>query len=362
MTRSWRCSSAWSGDDHFAWDVHRRFVQMYGDVVLGVDSTRFQEVLTELRGSAGVTDDSELSAGELEAATRRFQAIVEEARPGQLPADPMDQLKGAITAVFESWNTKRAIEYRRINSIPDDLGTAANVQMMVFGDLGDDSGTGVCFTRDPSTGARVIYGDYLPRAQGEDVVAGIRNTLSLDELAGLHPDCHRQLIGIMEGLEHALPGHVRHRVHDRKGRPVHPADPRRKADRAGRGANGGGHGRRGAHRPSNCPGPGRSRIAGAVASAPNRRPRPSGLRRSPAGWPLHRGQPPERAVFSSDDAVARAREGEAVILVRPETTPDDIHGMSRRSRDPHQPGREDIPRRGRGKRGWASRPSPAWRR
>ena len=122
---------------------------MYGDVVLGVDSTLFQEVLTELRESAGVTDDSELSAGELEAATRRFQAIVEEARPGQLPADPMDQLKGAITAVFESWNTKRAIEYRRINSIPDDLGTAANVQMMVFGDLGDDSGTGVCFTRDP---------------------------------------------------------------------------------------------------------------------------------------------------------------------------------------------------------------------
>ncbi len=243
MTRSWRALTAWSGDDHFAWDVHRRFVQMYGDVVLGVDSTRFQEVLTELKGSAGVTDDSELSAGELETATRRFQAIVEEARPGQLPASPMDQLKGAITAVFESWNTKRAIEYRRINSIPDDLGTAANVQMMVFGDLGDDSGTGVCFTRDPSTGSRVIYGDYLPRAQGEDVVAGIRNTLSLDELAGLHPELPSAVDRDHGRPGGALPGHVRHRVHDRKGRPVHPADPRRKADRAGRGAHGGGHGR-----------------------------------------------------------------------------------------------------------------------
>jgi pyruvate,orthophosphate dikinase len=191
----------WSGDPHFAWDAYRRFVQMYGDVVLGVDEGLFQEVLTQLRAAAGVEDDSELGADALETATRRFQAIVEEHRPGQLPSDPTEQLRGAITAVFNSWNTKRAIEYRRINSIPDDLGTAANVQMMVFGDLGDDSGTGVCFTRDPGTGARIIYGDYLPRAQGEDVVAGIRNPLTLDQLGELHPACHRQLLEIMSGLE-----------------------------------------------------------------------------------------------------------------------------------------------------------------
>ena len=191
----------WSGDAHFGWDAYRRFIQMYGNVVLGVDEHRFQEVLTELRAGRGVEDDSELTPEDLETATARFREIVEEERPGELPADAMEQLRGAITAVFRSWDTKRAVEYRRINSIADDLGTAANVQMMVFGDLGDDSGTGVCFTRDPSTGERAIYGDYLPRAQGEDVVAGIRNTLTLDQLAGLHPECHRRLLEIMDGLE-----------------------------------------------------------------------------------------------------------------------------------------------------------------
>ena len=191
----------WSGDPHFGWDAYRRFVQMYGDVVLGVPEHRFQDVLTELRRSRGVEDDSELSAEDLETATTRFRDIVEQERPGELPEDPMEQVKGAITAVFLSWNTKRAVEYRRIHSIPDDLGTAANIQMMVFGDLGDDSGTGVCFTRDPGTGEKVIYGDYLPRAQGEDVVAGIRNTLTLDQLADLHPECHRRLLEIMDGLE-----------------------------------------------------------------------------------------------------------------------------------------------------------------
>ncbi|HIE21965.1 MAG TPA: pyruvate, phosphate dikinase, partial [Acidimicrobiia bacterium] len=177
----------WSGDPHFAWDAYRRFAQMYGDVVLGVDEHLFQGVLTELRERWGTRDDSELPTEALEEATRRFQAIVEEHRPGMLPTDPRLQLRGAIEAVFKSWSNRRAIDYRRLHDIPDDLGTAANVQMMVFGDLGEDSGTGVCFTRDPATGAAEAYGDYLPRAQGEDVVAGIRNTLTLDELAPLHP-------------------------------------------------------------------------------------------------------------------------------------------------------------------------------
>ena len=319
--------TAWSGDDHFAWDVHRRFVQMYGDVVLGVDSIQFQEVLTELRESAGVADDSELSAGELETATRRFQAIVEEARPGQLPADPMDQLKGAITAVFESWNTKRAIEYRRINSIPDDLGTAANVQMMVFGDLGDDSGTGVCFTRDPSTGSRVIYGDYLPRAQGEDVVAGIRNTLSLDELAGLHPNCHQQLIGIMEGLEthyrdmcdieFTIEKDVLYILQTRAGKRTAPAAVRMAVGMVDEGL---------IDRltavgrvdPASLEQLHRPRIADHALRA-------ASIARGVAASP---GAATGAAVFSSEEAVARAREGEAVILVRSETTPDDIHGMA----------------------------------
>ena len=192
---------AWSGDAHFAWDAYRRFVQMYADVVLGIPDHRFQDVLTELRAGRGVEHDFELTAADLEAATRKFRAIVEEDRPGRLPSDPKQQLQGAIEAVFKSWSNKRATDYRRINRIPDDLGTAANVQMMVFGDLGDDSGTGVCFTRDPATGARASYGDYLPRAQGEDVVAGIRNTLTLDELADLHRGAHDELLEIMDQLE-----------------------------------------------------------------------------------------------------------------------------------------------------------------
>ncbi len=318
--------SAWSADGHFAWDAYRRFVQMYGDVVLGVDSGRFQAVLTELRETAGVADDSGLTAGDLESATRRFQAIVKEERPGQLPANPMDQLEGAITAVFESWNTKRAIEYRRINSIPDDLGTAANVQMMVFGDLGEDSGTGVAFTRDPSTGSRVIYGDYLPRAQGEDVVAGIRNALSLDDLAGLHPDCHRQLIGIMEGLEHhyrdmcdiefTIEKGVLYILQTRAGKRTAPAAVRMAVGMVGEGL----IDRQtavGRVDPASLEQLYRPRIADHVL-------RSSSIAGGVAASP---GAATGRAVFSSEEAVAGALEGEAVILVRSETTPDDIHGM-----------------------------------
>ena len=317
----------WSGDPHFAWDAYRRFVQMYGDVVLGVDEGLFQEVLTQLRTEAGVDDDSELGAAALETATRRFQAIVEERRPGELPSNPTEQLRGAITAVFSSWNTKRAIEYRRINSIPDDLGTAANVQMMVFGDLGDDSGTGVCFTRDPGTGARVIYGDYLPRAQGEDVVAGIRNPLTLDQLGEIHPECHRQLLEIMNGLEahyrdmcdieFTIERDVLYILQTRAGKRTAPAAVKMavamvqeglidRATAVGRVA------------PASLEQLHRPRIADHVKIADAAT---TGVAASP-------GAAIGRVVFSSDEAVAQAREGKAVILVRPETTPNDIHGMA----------------------------------
>ena len=316
----------WSGDKHFAWDVYRRFVQMYGDVVLGVDAAEFQDVLTELREAAGVGDDSELSADDLEAATRRFQSIVEEHRPGELPQDPVEQLKGAIDAVFQSWNTKRAFDYRRINEIPDDLGTAANVQMMVFGDLGEDSGTGVCFTRDPSTGARVIYGDYLPRAQGEDVVAGVRNTLSLDDLAGLHPRCHEQLLHIMEGLEEhyrdmcdiefTIERDTLYILQTRAGKRTAPAAVRMAVGMVAEGL---------IDRPTavgrvdpaSLEQLHRPRIADHVSRA-------TSIARGVAASP---GAATGAAVFSSDDAVERARDGDPVILVRSETTPDDIHGM-----------------------------------
>ena len=190
----------WSDNEHFAWDAYRRFVQTYADVVLGVDGARFEQILTTLRAETGAADDSALAARDLETATRQFQDHVITSG-ASISDDPMVQLRSAIEAVFTSWNNPRAIHYRSISGIPEDMGTACTVQMMVFGDLGEDSGTGVCFTRDPSTGQRIPYGDYLPRAQGEDVVAGIRNTLSLDSLASQHPAVKDQLDKLIETLE-----------------------------------------------------------------------------------------------------------------------------------------------------------------
>ena len=317
----------WSGDPHFGWDAYRRFVQMYGDVVLGVPEHRFQEVLTELRRSRGVEDDSELTAEDLETATARFRDIVEQERPGELPEDPMKQVEGAITAVFLSWNTKRAVEYRRIHSIPDDLGTAANVQMMVFGDLGDDSGTGVCFTRDPGTGEKVIYGDYLPRAQGEDVVAGIRNTLTLDQLAGLHPECHRRLLEIMDGLEShyrdmcdiefTIERDVLYILQTRAGKRTAAAAVKMAVAMVGEGL----IDRETAVtrvEPDSLEQLHRPRIADRVKGSASL---VVGVAASP-------GAATGKVVFSSEEAVEQARNGVAVILVRPETTPDDIHGMA----------------------------------
>ncbi len=190
----------WAGDEHFAWDAYRRFVQTYAKVVLRVDDREFERILSDLRSARGVDDDASLTADDLEQATRRFQQVVA-AADKEIPDDPDEQLRAAITAVFSSWTNRRARDYRRLNRIDDDLGTACNVQMMVFGDLGDDSGTGVCFTRDPATGEAVSYGDYLPNAQGEDVVAGIRNTLRLEDLAERHPEHHAHLVEVMGTLE-----------------------------------------------------------------------------------------------------------------------------------------------------------------
>ena len=316
----------WSGDPHFAWDAYRRFAQMYGDVVLGVDEHLFQGVLTELRERWGTRDDSELPTEALEEATRRFQAIVEEHRPGMLPTDPRLQLRGAIEAVFKSWSNRRAIDYRRLHDIPDDLGTAANVQMMVFGDLGEDSGTGVCFTRDPATGAAEAYGDYLPRAQGEDVVAGIRNTLTLDELAPLHPDCHAQLLEIMATLEKhyrdmcdiefTIEKGVLYILQVRAGKRTAEAAVRIAVSMVDEGLI---DSEVAVTRvdPASLEQLHRPRIA------PHTRIRPAvtGIAASP-------GAASGLAVFDSDRAVERAKAGEEVLLIRPQTTPDDIHGMA----------------------------------
>jgi pyruvate,orthophosphate dikinase len=189
------------GNRRFAWDAYRRFVQTFGKVVLEVPGDAFEEILAQLREARGVRDDAQLTAQDLQQATRRFQTIAAEHAANGIPEDPEAQLSLAVKAVFESWNNPRAQSYRRIQGIPDDLGTACTVQMMVFGDLGEESGTGVCFTRDPATGAAVPYGDYLPNAQGEDVVAGIRNTVTLADFADRHPRLFDQLVEFMRTLE-----------------------------------------------------------------------------------------------------------------------------------------------------------------
>jgi pyruvate,orthophosphate dikinase len=194
-----------TGDERFAWDSYRRLLQMFGKTVLDIPGERFEEHLDAVKQERGVSSDADLDAADLSRLVDAFKSVVQDATGSPFPQDPREQLQLAIRAVFASWNTERARLYRRQERIPDDLGTAVNVMAMVFGNLGDDSGTGVAFTRDPATGRKGSYGDYLPKAQGEDVVAGIRNTLSLEEMAQLQPDAHAELVRIMDVLE----GHYR---------------------------------------------------------------------------------------------------------------------------------------------------------
>ncbi len=190
-----------SGDERFAWDSYRRLIQMFGKTVLGVDGEAFASALDAAKAAKGVKTDVELDAEDLQALVEAFKAIVRDHTGRDFPQDPRDQLDLATLSVFDSWNTDRARLYRRRERIPHGLGTAVNVCTMVFGNLGSTSGTGVCFTRDPSTGKPGEYGDYLVNAQGEDVVSGIRNTLSLDDFAEVDPTSYKELRQIMRRLE-----------------------------------------------------------------------------------------------------------------------------------------------------------------
>ncbi len=191
----------YTGDARFAWDSYRRLIQMFGKTVLDIDGELFSEAFDELKTDRGVKDDTELTGEDLRGLVTTYKEIVREHSGHDFPQHPRQQLDMAIEAVLRSWNTDRAVLYRRQEGIPNDLGTAVNVQAMVFGNLGSTSGTGVCFTRDPSTGHSGVYGDYLPNAQGEDVVAGIRNTVPLAELETLNPDAHAELRQAMRRLE-----------------------------------------------------------------------------------------------------------------------------------------------------------------
>ncbi|WP_093785505.1 pyruvate, phosphate dikinase [Actinacidiphila guanduensis] len=189
------------GDDRFAWDSYRRLVQMFGKTVLGVDGDLFEEALEAAKRAKGADSDLGLDAADLRGLVEEFKAIVAKEAGREFPQEPREQMDLAVRAVFDSWNTDRARLYRRQERIPGDLGTAVNIVAMVFGNLGPDSGTGVAFTRDPATGAQGVYGDYLQNAQGEDVVAGIRNTVPLADLERIDKTSYDRLLAIMETLE-----------------------------------------------------------------------------------------------------------------------------------------------------------------
>ena len=225
--------AAQTNNERFALDSYRRFVQMFGRIVLDVPGEAFDEALEETKERISAKTDADIPAPELRELVKHYQEIVQRHTGKPFPQDPTDQLRQAIEAVFSSWDGARAVAYRREEHISDDLGTAVNVQAMVFGNRDDQSGTGVGFTRNPATGENIPYGDFLINAQGEDVVAGIRNTEPLTR--GLWR-AHRDL----SAPRGPFPGHVRHRVHDRAGQAVDVADPGGQAHRAGRAA----HGRR----------------------------------------------------------------------------------------------------------------------
>jgi pyruvate,orthophosphate dikinase len=193
--------AARTGDERFAHDSYRRLVQMFGNVVRGIPGDRYEDAIAEAKRERGVELDTELDVEDLRRLTERFREIYREATGEEFPEDPRAQLDSAILAVFQSWNGRRAVEYRRLNGIPERWGTAVNVQQMVFGNRGDDSGSGVAFTRDEITGAPEPSGDFLVNAQGEDVVSGVRNTQGLDEMAKLLPEAHRELIDALRTLE-----------------------------------------------------------------------------------------------------------------------------------------------------------------
>ena len=188
-------------NERFAYDSYRRFIQMFSDVVMGIPKPKFEQILDEIKEAKGAKHDTELTADDLKEVVRRYKELYKKEKGVDFPQDPKEQLMEAVKAVFRSWENPRAIVYRRLNDIPSDWGTAVNVQEMVYGNMGNDSGTGVAFTRDPSTGEKRLYGEFLMNAQGEDVVAGIRTPESIDKLNETNPEVYNQFVRIAETLE-----------------------------------------------------------------------------------------------------------------------------------------------------------------
>ena len=313
-----------SGNERFAYDSYRRFIQMFSDVVLGVDLDKFEKRLEQARDAAGVKEDYKIPAEELKKLVEDYKKIVAEAGH-TFPTDPWAQLRLAIDAVFRSWNTPRAITYRKINNIPEDYGTAVNVVTMVFGNLGDDCGTGVCFTRSPSTGENKLFGEYLINAQGEDVVAGIRTPMPIASLGETMPEVYKQFCDIAKLLEN----HYRdaqdieftvekgklYILQTRNGKRTAAAAVRIAMDML--------------HEGLIDAETAVSRVAPEqVEQLLHPQLDPKAKRNVLVkGLPASPGAAVGKVVFDADEAAERGGKGEKIILVRPETTPDDIHGL-----------------------------------
>jgi pyruvate, orthophosphate dikinase len=314
-----------TGDERFALDAYRRFVQMFGKIVKGIEGDLFEEALSGAKKLAGVKTDPELDPAHLREVVEVFKGIYRKHTGEDFPDDPLKQLRAAIEAVFSSWNTDRAVAYRRAEKIPDDLGTAVNVQTMVFGNMGDDSGTGVAFTRNPITGAKELYGDYLANAQGEDVVAGIRDTEPISALKRRMPDVYKQFTDYAEKLEAHYKDvqDLEFTIERGKLYMLQTRNAKRTGEAAVRLA-------------IAMEKEGLISRQEAVARVeprqleqllhprvdPNAKEKPIGK-----GVPASPGAATGLAVFDADTAEEWGKDGKAVILVRVETNPSDVHGM-----------------------------------
>jgi pyruvate,orthophosphate dikinase len=308
-----------TGNERFAWDSYRRFVQMYGNVVVGIAGEKFENAIKAIKKDRGVREDTELDVSALQELTATFKGYYD------FPSDPQEQLAGAIRAVFDSWMGNRAVEYRRINRIPDDWGTAVNVQQMVFGNKGDTSGSGVAFSRDEVTGAPEPSGDFLPNAQGEDVVSGVRTPRDIRELKAWQPEVHEQLFSILRQLEQHYGDmqDTEFTVEEGKLYMLQTRNAKRPAQAAVRFA-------------VDAVGEGLLDKPGALMTIeaekldallhPTFDPDASYdvLAR---GVPASPGAAKGAIVFSADDAVAAAADGKDVVLVRPFTEADDVAGF-----------------------------------
>ncbi|QUL99472.1 MAG: pyruvate, phosphate dikinase [Candidatus Fermentithermobacillus carboniphilus] len=314
-----------TGDERFSYDCYRRFIQMFGNVVLGIPHDEFERALSRLKSEEGARLDYEISPDGLKTLVKRYKDIIREKAGVDFPENPYDQLMMAVSAVFRSWNNQRAVIYRKINKIPDDLGTAVNVQTMVFGNMGFDSATGVMFTRNPSTGEKVLYGEYLVNAQGEDVVAGLRTPKPIAEMADELPDAHRELTRIAELLENHYRDmqDIEFTVERGKVYILQTRTGKRTALASLEIA------RQMVHEGKISKKEAVGRVKPEeVARLLHRGIDPGAKNEVLAqGLPASPGAASGALVFDSDTAEALGQKGEKVILVRPETTPDDMPGI-----------------------------------